>query len=89
MVLTVTKMGQNAHALTFPINHGETLNLVACCTDLSDWPSNDGRLTLPARREEALEAFKHFGPSVIRLIKMTKKNLDRVCVMVMLVRSIT
>jgi salicylate hydroxylase len=73
-------MGQNGHLITFPIDHGKTLNLFACYTNPNDWPSNDGHLTLPATREEALEDFKHFGPSVIKLLKMTEENLDRVCV---------
>lgn len=71
------KMGKDAHVLTFPIDHGETCNLFACCTDPKDWPDNV-HLTMPAKREEALEDFKHFGPSVIKQINLTKDNLDRV-----------
>lgn len=73
-------MGKDAHVLTFPIDYGETCNLFACRKNPKDWPSSSDHLTLPAKREEALEDFKHFGPSVIKLIKMTKENLDRVSI---------
>lgn len=63
--------------MTFPVSHGETMNLVAFVTADKPWPSED-RLTLPATREEALEDFKEFGPNVLSLIRLTKSNLDRV-----------
>lgn len=70
-------MGPNRHALTFPVNHGETLNLVAFVTSDEDWPS-DVNLTLPATREDALKDFAAFGPNVQMLIKMTKEKPERV-----------
>ncbi|KAJ9133367.1 FAD/NAD(P)-binding domain-containing protein [Pleurostoma richardsiae] len=69
-------MGPDHHVLTFPVNHGKTLNLVAFVTDPGEWPS-DTNLTLPSSREEALEDFKGFGPSVLNLIKLTGENSDR------------
>jgi salicylate hydroxylase len=71
------EMGQNCHALTFPVNHGATLNLVAFVTDNKDWPSGT-RLTLPATREDILYDFRNFGPNVSRLIGMIKGKPDRV-----------
>lgn len=70
-------MGPDRHVLTFPVNHGATLNLVAFVTDKKEWPS-DEHLTLPATREEALSDFEDFGPNVQKLIRMTKEKPDRV-----------
>jgi salicylate hydroxylase len=70
-------MGQDAHVLTFPIQHGATLNMFACRKNFKPWPSNTN-LVLPATQEEALEDFKHFGPPVRNMIKMTRPDLDRV-----------
>ena len=70
-------MGPGRHVLTFAVNHGRTLNLVAFVTSEKDWPS-DVHLTLPATREEALEDFKDFSPSVQKLIRMTTAKPDKV-----------
>jgi salicylate hydroxylase len=70
-------MGPGRHALTFPVNHGETLNLVAFVTDDKSWPS-ETRLTLPAAREDVLYDFRDFGPNVLKLIGMIKGAPDRV-----------
>jgi len=70
-------MGPNRHVLTFPVNHGATLNLVAFVTSDRDWPS-ETYLTLPTTQEEALADFDGFGPNVLELIKMTENKPDRV-----------
>jgi salicylate hydroxylase len=69
-------MGFGAHALTFPVKHGEQLNLVAFKHNSEDWPDYR-KLTLPARREDAFRDFKGFGPNIQALISLTKPDLDR------------
>lgn len=71
-------MGPNRHALTFPVNHGTTLNLVAFVTTSDPWPSQDAhQLTLPAMRDDALRDFAGFGPNVLGLLRMTAPQLER------------
>lgn len=68
-------MGPNNHVLTFPVNHGKILNIVAFHTSEHDWDDYQ-RLTKPAKREDALEDFKDYGPNVLELLKLTKPDLD-------------
>ncbi|KAJ9196335.1 hypothetical protein DTO164E3_6391 [Paecilomyces variotii] len=68
-------MGPNAHMLTFPVDHGKTLNMVAFKTNSEPWPDAQ-RLTRPAKRERALEDYEGFGPNVIKLLNLTKPDLD-------------
>ncbi|KAK3704137.1 hypothetical protein LTR37_013977 [Vermiconidia calcicola] len=68
-------MGQDAHILTFPVNRGQILNIVAFRTTSEPW-SDTTRLTKPARREELLEDFKGFNPTSLRLLELTKLELD-------------
>lgn len=68
-------MGPNNHVLTFPVNHGQILNIVAFHTDENDWPDYQ-KLTRNAKREDALRDFDGYGPNVISLLKLTKPDLD-------------
>jgi len=68
-------MGTGRHILTFPVNHGETLNLVAFVTTLNDWPDYS-KTTLPAKREEVTKDFQGFGPTVMKLLNLVKPDLD-------------
>jgi salicylate hydroxylase len=68
-------MGKDRHVLTFPVNHGETLNLVAFVTTPNDWPDYS-KSTLPAKREEAIRDFAGFGPNVMKLLELTAPSLD-------------
>jgi salicylate hydroxylase len=68
-------MGPDGHMLTFPINHGKTLNVVAFRTNSDDWPDYT-RLTKPATRERALKDYEGYGPNVIELLKLTNPDLD-------------
>lgn len=71
-------MGQDRHMLTFQIDEGKTLNIVAFVTkDGKEWPA-PGKSTLPAKLEEALEDYKGFGPNVIALLKLCSPDLDAV-----------
>jgi len=68
-------MGPNNHVLTFPVNKGETLNIVAFHTTDQDW-QNSEKLTAPAKREDALRDFAGYSEEVIKLLKLTHENLD-------------
>ncbi|KAK5306179.1 hypothetical protein LTR99_001869 [Exophiala xenobiotica] len=68
-------MGPDGHVLTFPVNHGQTLNIVAFRTSPEEWPDFN-KLTRPAKREDALRDFTGYGSKVINLLKLTKPDLD-------------
>lgn len=68
-------MGPNGHALTFPIDGGRTLNLVAFRTNEKDWPDYN-RLVLPTSKAEALSEFEGWGKNVRTLMQMVKNEPD-------------
>lgn len=68
-------MGPGGHMLTFPVNHGKTLNIVAFTTTTNDWPDHE-RLTMPAKREDALKDFKGYGDDVTKLLQLCQPELD-------------
>ena len=72
-------MGQDNHMLTFPINHGQIMNVVAFHTTENDWPDST-RLTAPATREDALRDFADFGQNVKRVLELAKPELDIVSI---------
>lgn len=57
------------------VNHGKTLNIVAFTTTKNDWPDHD-RLTMPAKREDALKDFEGFGDDVTKLLQLCQPDLD-------------
>ena len=61
--------------LTFPVNHGQTLNLVAFHTNPDNWPDYH-KLTRMGTREEALKDFEGFGHDVTELLKLTEADLS-------------
>jgi salicylate hydroxylase len=68
-------MGPDGHVLTFPVDHGQTLNIVAFRTTADDWPDFH-KLTRPAKREDALRDFEGYGSNVRKLLQLTKPDLD-------------
>ena len=68
-------MAPDGHMLTFPVNHGQILNIVAFRTDPEDWPDFQ-KLTRTATREDVLRDHEGYGPSVIKLLQLTKPDLD-------------
>ncbi|RAL16224.1 FAD-dependent oxidoreductase [Aspergillus homomorphus CBS 101889] len=68
-------MGPGGHMLTFPVNGGKTLNIVAFHTNPDDW-ADYPRLTRESTREEALRDFEGYGPNVINLLKLTESDLS-------------
>lgn len=68
-------MGKGGHILTFPVNRGQTLNVVAFHTTSNDWP-DASKLTAPATRQDALRDFAGFGDTITSLLKLSKEDLD-------------
>lgn len=68
-------IGPNNHVLTFPVNQGQTLNIVAFHTTDSNW-TDYPRLTRSGTRDDALKDFASFGPNVLNLLKLTDPELN-------------
>ncbi|KAL2830447.1 hypothetical protein BDW59DRAFT_17732 [Aspergillus cavernicola] len=68
-------MGPNNHMLTFPVNAGKTLNIVAFHTTPEQWKEYP-RLTRDGTREEALRDFAGYGPNVTKLLKLCEPQLS-------------
>lgn len=68
-------MGPDGHILTFPVNKGKTLNLVAFRTTTDEWEDHV-RLTKPARQEDLLKDFESWAPYIQTLLKLTEPELD-------------
>ncbi|KPI42600.1 Salicylate hydroxylase [Cyphellophora attinorum] len=68
-------MGPGAHVLTFLVQHGEFMNVVAFKTNSDDWPEYH-RLTRQAKREDALRDFSDFGQSIRSLLELSKDDID-------------
>ncbi|KAA6409141.1 MAG: salicylate 1-monooxygenase [Lasallia pustulata] len=69
-------LGMDAHALTFPVAGGALLNVVAFVTDPEEWPYKD-KLTAPANKIEAVEAFAGFVPAVRAIMDLLPDKLDK------------
>ncbi|KAK4547539.1 hypothetical protein LTR36_000496 [Oleoguttula mirabilis] len=68
-------LGKDGHILTFPVDHGSVMNVVAFHTTSDEWPDAK-HLTMPAKKEQAYEDFKDFGPTVHKIIDMLEPELD-------------
>lgn len=73
-------MGPGAHVLTFLVQHGAFMNVVAFKTNSDDWPDYN-KLTRQAKREDALRDFSEFGSSIKSLLRLSKDDVDCVCLM--------
>jgi salicylate hydroxylase len=60
--------------LTFPIDDGKFLNMVAFYEDQNEW-ADDRRLTKMSTREDALNDFKDFGPDVTKIMSLVQPQL--------------
>lgn len=69
------KMGQDAHVLTFPVDHGKTLNIVVFKIAADDW-ADKSKLTKSRTQSELMIDFAGFGESVKKLLSLTGKTLD-------------
>lgn len=61
--------------LTFPVNQGKTLNIVAFHTTPDEW-ADYPRLTRSGTRDEALRDFAGFAPNVMNLLQLTDPQLN-------------
>lgn len=68
-------MGKGNHVLTFPVNHGQVMNVVAFHTTDEPW-KDSSKLTAPATREDALKDFSGFGDTVTKLLSLAKPELE-------------
>jgi RecB family endonuclease NucS len=75
-------MGPDGHVLTFQVNHGEKLNIVAFRTDPNEW-SDPNKMTKTAHRQDALDDFKGYNSLVRNLLELTEETLSVVCTRVL------
>lgn len=68
-------LGPDRHVLTFPINKGKTMNVVAFTTTFQDWPDFH-HSTKHARKQDALNDFKGWGPKVTHVLSLLEENVD-------------
>ena len=68
-------VGQDGHIITFPVSHGEIMNVVAFHHDEQDWGSD--QLVLPTTREEARRDFAKWGHNVKAIIELLQDNLTK------------
>ncbi|WPH02183.1 Hypothetical protein R9X50_00503800 [Acrodontium crateriforme] len=68
-------LGRDGHFLTFPVQGGKTMNVVAFRTKSDPWP-DQSRMTKPSTKEAAFADFKDFGPTVQKIIELLEPNLD-------------
>lgn len=61
-------LGHHGHVLTFPIEKGKTLNVVAFQSKDGDW--EDERWVLPTKKEDMINEFAGFGESVQRILSV-------------------
>jgi salicylate hydroxylase len=71
-------MGPGGHMLTFPVNHGALMNLVAFKTASEPW-DDTARMTKPASQEDLLRDFAGYKPYIQKMIVLTKPEMDIVC----------
>lgn len=62
-------MGRHGHVLTFPIEQGKTMNVVAFRTKDGEW--EDERWVLPMKKEDMYEDFRGWGDSVLHVLEVS------------------
>ncbi|MCJ1408397.1 hypothetical protein MMC19_002472 [Ptychographa xylographoides] len=68
-------MGPDKHILTFPVNKGETMNVVAFCTNSDDWPDYN-HLTRPSKKSTAIKEFEGWGRNCQTIMNLLDEDLD-------------
>ncbi|UZJ51977.1 hypothetical protein CBS101457_001297 [Exobasidium rhododendri] len=71
-------LGKDAHILWFPVDHFETINVVAFTTDRSQWPKRpefpqDEPWTRTTSKEDMLSHFKGWGKTVEHILECIEK----------------
>lgn len=69
-------IGPGAHILHFPVADHTLMNVAAFVTDPQDWPDAE-KMTAPATRAEAQEAFAQWGPTVRAITDLLPEQLDK------------
>jgi len=65
-------LGSGGHVLTFPIEKGKTMNVVAFCTK-EDGKWEDERWVLPMKMEDMFNDFAGWGESVQKILSLMEK----------------
>ncbi|KAH8602261.1 hypothetical protein B0O99DRAFT_657989 [Bisporella sp. PMI_857] len=65
-------LGKHGHVLTFPVDHGKTMNVVAFRTK-ADGVWDDSAWVKPVKKEEMEADFDNWGPRVKSILSMIKK----------------
>lgn len=68
-------MCRQGHLLTFPVQGGKTMNVVAFKYNTAPWPDKK-KLTLPSTRAAALKDFQGCNKDIIRVIELLNDDLD-------------
>jgi salicylate hydroxylase len=68
-------MGRSAHVLTFPIEKGKTMNVVAFQTK-KDGKWEDERWVLPMKKEDMFTDFEGWGDSVQHILKVSRSEFE-------------
>jgi salicylate hydroxylase len=66
--------GYDGHILTFPIEHGETMNVVAFTTSKNGEWEHGSRWVIPGNREQMLSDFEGWGNDVQAILRMMKST---------------
>lgn len=66
-------LGYDGHLLTFPIESGKTMNVIAVQSSES-WPGGEDWV-IPASRETILDDFSQWGPDVRKIMQLLEKPL--------------
>ena len=68
-------MGPRAHVLNFPIAQHTLINVVAFATEEGEWPHE--KMTAPATKQEVVEVFKDWNPTVRTIVSLLEDSLDK------------
>jgi salicylate hydroxylase len=68
-------LGSDGHILTFPIDKGETTNVVTFVTTKQGWPDLH-KSTRSLTREDALNDFAGWGKNAIHILSLLNDDVD-------------
>ncbi|KAI0171335.1 hypothetical protein BJ166DRAFT_219708 [Pestalotiopsis sp. NC0098] len=68
--------GPDAHAITYPVTK-DLLNVLLVISDPHPWEAADGRHTARGRKQEALDAFAGWHPTVRAIVDLLPDEMDK------------
>ncbi|KAH8199682.1 hypothetical protein TruAng_006151 [Truncatella angustata] len=68
--------GPNAHSITYPVSK-DLLNVLLVISDPKPWNGPDGKHTSRGRKQEALDAFKDWHPSVKNIVDLLPEEMEK------------